>query len=205
MNLYGRPCGFYWQRLEGEAFTISGTKSRLMIYFYPDLSSAIYGHIDENDRMTYGKFAQIYEFDQTNSSQGIPVPKVILHDFPESYKYDLSTSIKISSNPLLRDPYEQQTSYIDYSRVHQDAGEGLFVKRYLEKGKLIAIFNGIRKRYVNGIVPQSSAYNIGLSRNMDLDITDSLASASRYCATIAHKACHSFTPNASFQILEHPR
>ena len=42
------------------------------------------------------------------------------------------------------------------------AGEGLFTKRYLPKGSLVALFNGVRKREVNGVVSQTSAYKIGI-------------------------------------------
>ena len=127
-----------------------------------------------------------------------------MHTYLNFFSYYFS-SIKISSTPLLRDPYEQQTSYIDVSSVHAEAGEGLFAKRYLPKGSLVALFNGVRKREVNGVVPQTSDYKIGLTRLVDLDIPDGVESAKKYCATIGHKACHSFTPNSMFEIFQHPR
>ena len=37
----------------------------------------------------------------------------------------------------LRDPYEQQTVYIDQSRIHPEAGEGLFAKRPLVTGEMV--------------------------------------------------------------------
>ena len=51
--------------------------------------------------------------------------------------------------------------FLDYSSIHPMAGEGLFAKRYLPKGSLVALFNGVRKREVNGVVSQTSAYKIG--------------------------------------------
>ena len=85
------------------------------------------------------------------------------------------------------------------------AGEGLFTKRYLPKGSLVALFNGVRKREVNGVVSQTSAYKIGidlfvmknssasgwfihflffhaigLTRTVDLDIPDGVESAQKY-------------------------
>ena len=174
-----------------------------MTYFYPDLCSAIYGQMDQTGHLTQGQFAQLYEF--KNPKYGLPWPSVKVHQVDQKYYYDVSTSLKISDQPLLRDPYEQQTCYIGNSGIHPEAGEGLFVKRFVNKGTLIAVFNGIRRREVIGIADIKSDYKICLNRGMDLDIPDSFASAKKYCATIAHKACHSFTPNAGFFVLEHPR
>ena len=38
-----------------------------------------------------------------------------------------------------------------------------------------------------------------------LDIPKGLEGLGRYRATLAHKACHSFAPNAAFTELHHPR
>ena len=38
-----------------------------------------------------------------------------------------------------------------------------------------------------------------------LDIPKGLECLARYRATLAHKACHSFSPNAAFAELHHPR
>ena len=130
---------------------------------------------------------------------GIAIAKSHLHDLPGyKYSYDNSTSVCMSSSPLFRDPYEQQTCYISRSGIHPNAGEGLFAKRYLPKGCLVAIFNGIRRREIDGVkeIDMISAYKIGLTRGMDLDIPDWAISAKKYCATLGHKCCHSFTPNA---------
>ena len=77
--------------------------------------------------------------------------QVKIYQFTSKYNYDPSTYISMSQNPLLRDPYEQQTSYIDQSRIHPEAGEGLFSKRPLATGELVAIFNGTRQREITGI------------------------------------------------------
>ena len=69
----------------------------------------------------------------------------------------------------------------------------------------MALFNGVRKREVIGIVPEMSDYKIGLTRTVDLDIPKGVESAENYCATLAHKACHSFSYNSVFDSIEHPR
>ena len=50
-----------------------------------------------------------------------------------------------------------------------------------------------------------SPYRISVSRTLDLDIPEWAINAKKYSATLAHKACHSFTPNGSFELFEHPR
>ena len=40
---------------------------------------------------------------------------------------------------------------------------------------------------------------------VSIDIPEYYIPISRYCATLAHKACHSFNSNAQFEHLEHPR
>ena len=51
----------------------------------------------------------------------------------------------------------------------------------------------------------TSHYRIMLDRVLDLDIPEWAICAKKYCATLSHKACHSFSPNGFFQVLEHPR
>ena len=50
-----------------------------------------------------------------------------------------------------------------------------------------------------------SDYRIGLNVDLDLDIPDTCVDTAAYCATLGHKANHSFTPNGSFDLFEHPR
>ena len=53
--------------------------------------------------------------------------------------------MRISRDPLLEDPYEQDTVYVAQSGIATDAGEGLFAKRNLRKGELVALFSGLRE------------------------------------------------------------
>ena len=56
----------------------------------------------------------------------------------------------MSLTPTSRDPYEQQTVYVGQSKIHPEAGEGLFAKRPLSTGALVALFNGVRQREITG-------------------------------------------------------
>lgn len=90
------------------------------------------------------------------------------------------------------------------------AGEGLFAKRNLSAGALVALFNGVRQRDAGhrGAKSTNSAftdYKIELSPEVGLDIPAACQSPARYRATLGHKCCHSFEPNAQFQSLWHPR
>ena len=55
------------------------------------------------------------------------------------------------------------------------------------------------------VITGRSDYRISCASDLDLDIPAPLSSVSRYCATLGHKTCHSFTPNSVFQQLWHPR
>ena len=196
----GKSIGPVWYRLEGDAYKI--TLDEYMTYLYPDCISCIHSELKDG-KMRNGKFGKVQEFHQNG---GLPFPLVQLHDVSDTYNYDISSYLKIAEKPLLRDPYEQQTTYIGPSGIHPEAGEGLFAKRPIPKGTLIAIFNGVRKRDIElrGSLVHSP-YKIALKRGVDLDIPDSAISARKYCATLAHKASHSFTPNSGFAIFEHAR
>ena len=75
----------------------------------------------------------------------------------------------------------------------------------MPSGALLSIFNGVRLREINGLPFVTSDYKIGVDRGLDLDIPDWAISAKKYCATLGHKCCHSFAPNAEFLVLEHAR
>ena len=78
-------------------------------------------------------------------------------------------------------------------------------QRSMPSGALLAIFNGIRLREITGIPFVTSNYKISVDRGLDLDIPDWAISAKKYSATLGHKCCHSFSPNAEFLVLEHAR
>lgn len=199
----GQKCGHFWKRLEGDAYSVTSGKN--VTYIYPDLTNVLYGQVSAEGHMKNGRFGKLVELKYDHGCAGLPVPKIKKYQMGAKFDHDLSTTVTICSKPLLRDPYEQQTCYISSSMIHPEAGEGLFAKRYLPKGSLVAIFNGVRLREVNGVPGIRSDYKICLERGIDLDIPNWAICAKKYCATVAHKACHSFNPNCGFYLLEHPR
>ena len=123
------------------------------------------------------------------------------------FQRDPSTSICISKFPMIRDPYEHQTVFVAASRQGEFAGEGLFAKRMIKKGDLVALFNGLRQRdpiYSKNTLAFSD-YRIALDRSISLDISEKFKNLATYRATLGHKTCHSFKSNSVFTQINHPR
>ena len=59
------------------------------------------------------------------------------------YIREISTYDRVTSSPMLEDPYERRTVEVRSSRV-VGAGEGLFALRRLEPNTVIAFYNGQR-------------------------------------------------------------
>ena len=125
----------------------------------------------------------------------------------------------ICDNPKISDPYESKFVEVKASLI-ETAGEGLFTKRNIVRGKVVAYFNGVR--ISSDLYTESSDYSISISQPINirsnieyrkekqqtvtmLDIPREYRSSEMYCATLAHKICHSFQPNASYDYAFHPR
>ena len=63
--------------------------------------------------------------------------------------------------------------------------------------------NETQKQFIDFL--SRSDYRIRLNGDWDMDIPKGYHQLSQYCATLAHKANHSFTPNVEWGIFEHPR
>lgn len=140
-------------------------------------------------------------------SNGILEPQITIVSSSPVYAYDPSTTMRISQSPFLRDQYEQEQVYVRQSGIPY-AGEGLYAKHDIEEGALIALFNGVKIREVHGtrgITSKFTDYKIGLTGEVCLDIPKVYESIEKYRSTLAHKCCHSFSPNAGFADLYHPR
>ena len=80
------------------------------------------------------------------------------------------------------------------------AGEGLFTRKHVSKGLVVAYFAGVK---VDGGCVTQSEFSISWLDGSGLDIPVPLRSS--YCATLGHKACHSFAPNCEYSWAAHPR
>ena len=141
----------------------------------------------------------------------------------QTYEYEEPSIRNIANNPLLREPWEAERSEVKESLLPQ-GGEGLFAKRDIERREVVALYNGIKvksgtyasehmPRYLGGLTIRiklvtltvRSDYRIRLNGDIDMDIPKGYHQLGQYCATLAHKANHSFTPNVEWGLFEHPR
>ena len=140
------------------------------------------------------------------------------------------TEQSLSSLPLLSDPYEERTVEVCTSGVG-GGGEGLFAKRQLEEGDLVAIYNGVKVPLVAGVEKEDweeCGYSIGYYETSnsehgwgDMDIPKAFRSSDSYRlsriiiiiiiidsptyrATLCHKLNHSFQNNCQFSDIQHP-
>lgn len=104
----------------------------------------------------------------------------------------------ICKNPTLKDPMEEKFVIVKSSLI-PEAGQGLFALKSIVKGQLCAFFNGVFKDDDN-----NSDYSIRC-HNFMIDIPQKCRRVENYCATLAHKICHSFQPNADYHYAFHPR
>jgi len=205
----GLKIGTHWKWTPGNGFLVgclddeNRSQGEEIVYLYPDLTTTICGSFDQG-RLTRGHLSRLVGH---TSKFGIPVPHTKPVPGSPIISYDLSTTFRISKNPLESDPYETRYIYVKESQT-PGAGEGLWAKTLIRKGQLAAIFNGLRQRHIWGAktTPRVwSDYRISCGKDVDLDIGKSQESLSNYHASLAHKTCHSFHPNTNFNSFWHPK
>jgi len=106
----------------------------------------------------------------------------------------------------LRDPWEDTKVVVRESQLPQ-GGEGLYAKKDIDAKEIVALYNGIKIRtstYASDHMPRSD-YKIRLNGDIDMDIPLGYHKLANYCATLAHKANHTFSPNVEWTLFEHPR
>lgn len=109
---------------------------------------------------------------------------------------------------MMPDPYEQLITYVQPSTICH-SGEGLFAKIDLPGDVVVSFYNGIR--YPGKITENrawwfnSNAIALDEEADIDIDVPEPYCHLDSYVATIAHKANHSFTPNAKYDVFFHPR
>ncbi|CAM5140391.1 unnamed protein product [Natator depressus] len=167
-------------------------------YVYPDEKTAYYGRFIDGE-MIEAKLATL-----TSVEEGKPHFELI----PGSpvYSFDKSTSSCISTNALLPDPYESERVYVDASLI-SSAGEGLFSKIAAGSRTVMSFYNGVRITHQE-VDSRDWALNgntIALDDETVIDVPEPYNHATKYCASLGHKANHSFTPNCIYDPFVHPR
>jgi histone-lysine N-methyltransferase SETD7 len=131
------------------------------------------------------------------------------------YTFDESTATRISSHPMLPDPYEQLCVYVKQSST-PNSGEGLFALRDLPANTIVTWYSGTRDKGYKAERRKWSENSNTISlidddpkgEDIDIDVSEAWSSTSKYCASLAHKCNHSFDPkkqNAKYDMALHPR
>lgn len=191
--------------------------------YYPD-GGCVFGKVNEDGEMTGDSVTYIYPDGHTAlcgsfvdgeliearlaslacNENGRPRFQVT----PNSpvYSYDKSTSTCMATHALLPDPYESQRAFVADSTI-QGAGQGLFAKADAEMNTVMAFYNGVRITH-SEVDSRDWALNgntISLDEDTVIDVPQPFDQTERYCASLAHKANHSFTPNCKYDPYVHPR
>ncbi|KAG8592708.1 hypothetical protein GDO81_000597 [Engystomops pustulosus] len=122
------------------------------------------------------------------------------------YSFDKSTSSCISTSPLLPDPYELDRVYVAVSMI-SNAGEGLYTKVSVEPRTVMSFYNGVRITHqeVDSRDWSQNGNTISLDDETVIDVPDPYYMTNKYCASLGHKANHSFSPNCMYDTFVHPR
>ena len=208
----GKPVGVCWKVIKHGGAVVgrvdkNGELTGLRVaYIFPDYKTAFVGGF--SDGILEG--AQVARLKAVIEDRGVKVPMFTEPTGP-NYDREISTFDKVSSNPMLRDPYESEHVDVKGSKVG-GAGEGLFSKKKVEPGSVLAFYNGIKLRPKTAAKQDVCDWNINAYKIFDpsrkngtVDIPTDLRDLSNYCATLAHKTNHSFVPNAEFVTYNHPR
>ena len=123
-----------------------------------------------------------------NDEMGLPFPVVTILKNSRLLEYENQGTHVPAKNCNLRDLWDILHVYVAPSRV-EFAGEGLFARRQIKKGSLVAVFNGARKRQFRQDFgsEESSDYCIKVNATISLDIPDFYNPVKHYSATLAHK------------------
>lgn len=132
------------------------------------------------------------------------------------YKEDIATETVISEEPLLSDPFESSRVYVSKSSLVTDndvknndcSQDGLFAKRDIKCGECISFYNGIHISHelVNKREWKYNDNTLSINDEFVIDIPKEYSTIDKYCATLGHKANHSFKlQNAQYEPYWHPR
>ena len=204
---FGVLGGPVWRQLEGGALLVGRKDAEGKIsdpdglYLYPGFLLGISGAF-ERGKLTSGRECLLT--DMKYDSFGLPSLAVSQVRNSRLLAFESPGTHIPARNCNTRDLWDILHVYVGQSRA-LCAGEGLFARRDIKKGDLVALFSGARKRHFRNETFEWSDYCIKVDESCSIDIPDFYIDVGHYSATLAHKACHSFTPNSRFDCLYHPR
>ncbi|XP_024116136.1 histone-lysine N-methyltransferase SETD7 isoform X1 [Oryzias melastigma] len=200
-NARCRECWVYYPDggcVFGEVNADGEMSGKSLAYIYPDGRTALYGSFVEGEIIEARSATMISKENERPRFEVAPNSAV--------YSYDKSTSTCIATHTLLPDPYESRRVFVADSKI-KGAGQGLFAKTDAEPGTVMAFYNGVRITH-SEVDSRDWALNgntISLDEDTVIDVPKPFDQTERYCASLGHKANHSFTPNCKYDPFVHPR
>ncbi len=209
--LNGLKSGFWWTGIEGGSYFCHNHQvqdnQQVGAFIYPDLYTSLVGEFDNNCAISKVKAATVenVSIDKFGVMRPIFEDEVGIIDTYCGETDAILAKVSICSQPLLADPFESRYVEVRSSSI-PNAGEGLFAKENIPAGRLLAFFNGCIALPNEDHLDQSDwDYAIGYRGESMLNIPRECRSTNVYRATLGHKICHSFQPNAIYSYAYHPR
>ena len=193
------PCGSYlefgvegqavWRLREGNCLLIGRKDAdgqltdQDTLYLYPGFLLAIFGSFKRGKMMTGRECVPTsLKFD----SFGLPNVTVTPVTNSRLLTFENPGTHIPAKHCSVRDLWDMLHVYVRHS-AEEGAGEGLFARRDIKQGQLVALFSGARKRHFRNESFEWSDYCIKLDESCSIDIPDYYISVEHYSATLAHK------------------
>ena len=208
----GLPVGHCWLAQEGQGWLYGPVdgKGRFsgpeIAYIFPDMTTALLGTFHQ-EQLVEARASHINSAFMENDI--LKVTFCPTEPDAPAYTFCPSNAGEIPCDWLLDDNYEQVTVVCQKSKV-EGAGDGLFAKRDLPAETVISYYNGLHISPEEDYAASSCNYQIYVDwTNTEgspyVDIPTECTNVHAYCASLAHKANHSFSPNCRFVSVHHPR
>ena len=142
---HGVPVGIWWKIIDGGGTVVGEVDQDGYLtgpdiaYLYPDFKTALLGQFEDGELIQ----AQAVTLECVLEEDRLLIP---LFSEPEGpmYTREISELHRMTSTPLLPDPYEQEWVQVKESTVY-GANEGLFARKDVSEGTILAFYNGIRR------------------------------------------------------------
>ena len=210
----GLPVGPCWLAREGQGWLHGAVDGRGrftgddIAFVYPDGGTCLVGRFEE-EVMVAAARGRI----TAAATDDAGVLRAAVERRPGAqrrFSFSPSDSKSVHCERRLRDPFEAENAACAPSEI-SGAGDGLFARRDLPAGAVVAYYNGLKIEHGEQYSSDSDCnYEIYVDWNFTeksafVDIPLACVDAEDYCASLAHKANHSFDPNVQFVSAAHPR
>nr|DBA28965.1 TPA: hypothetical protein GDO54_009242 [Pyxicephalus adspersus] len=160
--------------------------------YYPDGGSLV-GEVNEDGEMTGNKIAYVYPDGRT----------ALYGNFIDGEMLEGKLAFVTSTHCLFT--YSEQnmlaTVYVADSLI-SNAGEGLYAKLTCGPNTVMSFYNGVRITHqeVDNRDWSLNGNTISLDEETVIDVPEPFNTITKYCASLGHKANHSFSPNCMYDL-----